>query len=110
MKKKQKQDQKYKTGFDNLKYFDDEERELIESIERGEWKTVPNFEKEKKNWQDIAAYSIAQRKKKALSLRLGEGDLEIIKRKAARKGLPYQTLIASVIHQYATDQLSETTK
>lgn len=98
---------KLKVDFDNMKYFDDEERDLIESIEKGEWKTVPNFAQRKKELEAAARYSIAQRKKKALSLRLGEGDIELIKEKAAKKGLPYQTLISSVIHQYATDQLGE---
>ncbi len=98
---------KPKVGFDNMKYFDDEERRLIESIENSDAKAKPISKVEKKRWQTIAAYSIAQRKKKALNLRLGEGDIEIIKRKAAQKGLPYQTLISSVIHQYATDQLGE---
>ena len=45
------------------------------------------------------------RKKQALSLRLGKGDIERAKAEAARKGLPYQTLIASVVHQYFTGQL-----
>ena len=93
--------------YENIQYHDEEERELIESIESGEWKTVPNFEAEKKRWQEVARYSIAQRNKKALNLRLGEGDIELIKSKAKRKGLPYQTLISSIIHQYATDQLIE---
>ena len=98
---------KPKVGFDNIKFLDREERELHESIEDGGWKTVPNFEEEKRKLQTAARYSIEQRKKKALNVRLGEGDIEIIKRKAARKGLPYQTLISSVIHQYATNQLEE---
>lgn len=90
-----------------IEYLDDEERGLIESFEKSNVKIKPISEKKKKYWQQIAANSIAQRKKKALNVRLGEGDIELIKQKAARKGLPYQTLISSVIHQYATDQLGE---
>lgn len=101
MKKK-----KIKDEFD-LKYFDDEERDMIESFENSNVKIKPISEKRKKFWQQVAANSIAERKKKALSLRLGERDIDRIKAKAAKKGLPYQTLIASVIHQYATDQLEE---
>jgi len=44
-------------------------------------------------------------KKLSIVVWTDEGDIELIKQKAARKGLSYQTLIASVIHQYATDQL-----
>ena len=102
MKKNKSKDDIY-----NIKYFDDEERELIESIENSTVGAKPISEKRKKYWQQVAANSIAERKKKALSLRLGERDIDRIKAKAAKKGLPYQTLIASVIHQYATDQLGE---
>lgn len=98
---------KQNIDLENMKYFDDEERELIGSIENASVRAKPISEAEKKRWQAIAVYSIAQRKKRALSLRLGEGDISLIKQKAARKGLPYQTLISSVIHQYATDQLEE---
>ena len=98
---------KKKVDPDTMKYFDDEERDLIESFENSNVKIKPISAKRKKFWQQVAADSIAQRKKKALNLRLGESDIEIIKKKAAQKGLPYQTLISSVIHQYATDQLGE---
>jgi predicted DNA binding CopG/RHH family protein len=90
-----------------VEFFDDEERDLHGSLEKGEWKRVPDFEARKKEIEAAARYSVAQRKKKALNLRLGEGDIELIKKKAAHKGLPYQTLISSVIHQYAMDQLEE---
>lgn len=88
-------------------FFDDEERDLIESFENSNVKVKPISAREKKKWQAIAANSIALRKKKALNVRLGEGDIAIMKHKAAKKGLPYQTLISSVIHQYATGQLAE---
>jgi predicted DNA binding CopG/RHH family protein len=40
-----------------------------------------------------------------LSLRIPDADLEAIQLKAARAGIPYQTLIKSILHQFATDQL-----
>ena len=45
------------------------------------------------------------RKNLAISLRLSEFDLELLKKKAESEGLPYQTLITSVLHKYVTDQL-----
>ena len=45
------------------------------------------------------------RKNQAISLRLSEFDLELLKKKAESEGLPYQTLISSVLHKYVTDQL-----
>ena len=97
---------KPKVDFDNIKYFDDEERDLIESIENSNVEAKPISKAEKKKWQAIAAYSIEQRKKQALSLRLRKGDISLVKREAARKGLPYQTLIASIVHQYVTGELT----
>jgi predicted DNA binding CopG/RHH family protein len=48
------------------------------------------------------------RKSRAISLRLSEQDLEMTKLRASREGVPYQTLISSIIHKYVTDQLVET--
>ena len=45
------------------------------------------------------------RKNQAISLRLSEFDLDLLKKKAESEGLPYQTLITSVLHKYVTDQL-----
>jgi predicted DNA binding CopG/RHH family protein len=45
------------------------------------------------------------RKNQAISLRVSEFDLEMIKRRAEAEGLPYQTLINTVLHKYVTDQL-----
>lgn len=50
----------------------------------------------------------AARKSRAISLRLSEQDLEMAKQRAVREGMPYQTLISSIIHKYVTDQLVET--
>ena len=45
------------------------------------------------------------RKNQAISLRLSEYDLEMVKKRAEREGLPYQTLISMIIHKYVTGQL-----
>jgi predicted DNA binding CopG/RHH family protein len=45
------------------------------------------------------------RKNQAISLRLSEFDLEMLKRRAKQEGLPYQTLISMIIHKFVTDQL-----
>ena len=47
------------------------------------------------------------RKKKAVTLRININDLGKIKEKADKEGLPYQTLISSVLHKYADNQLCE---
>jgi len=45
------------------------------------------------------------REKKSVNLRVNTQDLELLKRKAEQEGIPYQTLISSVLHKYITDQL-----
>lgn len=87
-------------------YLDKEEKELMESVERGEWKVVPMTAKERKDFQKSAAFTLKMLKKnKPISLRLPSRDVEEIKRKANQKGLPYQTLIASILHQYVTGKI-----
>ena len=45
------------------------------------------------------------RKTRSINIRISEHDLETVKRKAEREGLPYQTLISSILHKYVNDQL-----
>jgi len=47
------------------------------------------------------------KKNKAISLRISGFDLDLIKKKAEQDGIPYQTLINSVLHKYVTNQLFE---
>jgi predicted DNA binding CopG/RHH family protein len=47
-------------------------------------------------------------KDKRVNIRLSSGDLSDIQIKALEEGVPYQTLIASVLHKYVTGRLSET--
>src|ERR1700722_9470193 len=87
--------------------LDPEEKELLESVERGEWKTVDNAEEEAAFAREAAAHSL--RKDERVTLRLSSGDLDRLKQKAAYKGLPYQTFIASVLHEYAAGHFKEIT-
>ena len=43
--------------------------------------------------------------KKSISLRLKSNDIDQLKRKADIEGLPYQTLLSSIVHKFVTDQL-----
>lgn len=82
-----------------MKYFelDDEERQLLEEIEKGEWKQVKNFAKVKKEAMEAARNTL--KKTRNINIRLTERDLHKLKAKAAREGMPYQTLAASLIHR-----------
>jgi predicted DNA binding CopG/RHH family protein len=90
-------------GFD-APFLDDEERALIEAAERGELKAETDLPARIGEWQAAAR---ATSKKRPVTVRLQERDIQRIKAMAHRKGVPYQTLVSSVIHQYVTGGLTE---
>ncbi len=45
------------------------------------------------------------KERKSINLRVNSLDLELLKRKAEQEGIPYQTLISSILHKFVTDQL-----
>ena len=79
--------------------LDAEEQDLLRSYERGEWKSVGNLTKEMRLAKEVAANTL--RKDARITLRITSSDLIRLKEKAAYKGLPYQTFISSVLHEYA---------
>lgn len=85
--------------------LDPEEKELLESIERDEWKTVKNAKEEAEFAKTASANFL--RKDERITLRISSGDLDRLKQKAAYKGLPYQTFIASILHEYAAGHFKE---
>jgi len=78
--------------------LDKEEKDLLESFERGEWESVPDLEKRRLELQGYAAETL--RKDKRVNIRITGRDLRQIQRIALREGLPYQTLISSILHKY----------
>lgn len=78
--------------------LDDEEQDLVDSFERGEWRSVPNFEQEKKKYQEIAAATF--RKDRRVNIRISSKDLIGLQKRALEEGLPYQTLISSILHKF----------
>ena len=81
------------------------EEEILASFERGEWQSVPNLKKEIARYTSIASISLA--KDKRVNIRISSRDLGDIQAKAAEEGLPYQTLMASVLHKFVTGRLVE---
>lgn len=81
------------------KYELSEEEKIIEN-ELETYRSVIG-EKRKK----IEGIITAAKKNKAISLRITNYDLEKLKEKAEQEGLPYQTLITSVLHKYISNQL-----
>ena len=81
-----------------------EEKELIASVERGEWKSVKNKDKEMLRLREAARETL--RKDARINIRLTKRDFFNLKSKAVREGIPYQTLVSSVIHKYLTGQFA----
>ena len=76
---------------------DIEEKELLDSVERGEWKTIPHFKEEAKRVQEYA--NATHKKDKRVSIRISEKDLVNLQKRVIQEGLPYQTLMSSVLPQ-----------
>src|SRR5262245_48804269 len=85
--------------------MDTEEKELLESVERGEWKSAKGGKRERARYSRYAKATF--RKDRRLNIRLSTKDLEAIQKRALAEGLPYQTLISSVLHKYASVRLNE---
>ena len=77
----------------------EEEKDILASVEQGEWRRAKNIGEEVQFAKRAAEHSL--RKDARVTLRLSSADLDRLKQKAAYKGLPYQTFIASVLHEYA---------
>ncbi len=84
--------------------IDDYELEVLSAYEKGKLKSVATK-------LELAKFKAAARataiKDRRVNIRLSSGDLSDIQVKALEQGMPYQTLIASVLHKYVTGHLAE---
>lgn len=90
-----------------MKYIelDEEEKEILKAYNSGKLKSVPNVKQEIARHQSYAKAALD--KTKNINLRISEADLLKIKAQAAGKGIPYQTLLASLIHQYSSGKIRD---
>lgn len=84
--------------------LDPEEEEILKAFEEGKLVKVKNFDKEKKMLVEAARNTL--NKTKNINLRLSEKVVAKLKAKAAKVGIPYQTLASSVLHQFANKESS----
>ena len=82
-----------------------DEKNILDSVERGEWKQIPEFKRESKRFQESAQATL--KKDKRVNIRMTERDLMHLQKKAMEQGLPYQTLISSILHKYINGRLVE---
>jgi len=84
--------------------LDDDELEVLAAYERGELQSVATKSELLKFKEAARATTVKDRR---INIRLSSGDLTDIQVRALEEGVPYQTLIASVLHKYVTGRLVE---
>lgn len=85
--------------------LDKDEKELITSIESGGWQSERNLKEKIKTHKKYARNTL--RKDQRVNLRISSKDLEDIQSLAVEEGLPYQTLMSSILHKYVSGKLAE---
>ena len=82
-----------------------DEKEILDAFESGKLKRVKNTKKQIKEHQAIAEASF--KKDARINIRLSSRDLRSLQARALKEGIPYQTLVSSVLHKYVDGQLIE---
>jgi predicted DNA binding CopG/RHH family protein len=85
--------------------LDNEELQILQDFERGEFKSIRNFQAEKLELENAARNTL--QKDKRINIRISSRDLERIQMRAAREGIPYQTYISSSLHKLVAGRLKE---
>ena len=83
-----------------------EEREVLDLFERGELRSAAGVEEEMEAARQAARQTF--NKTKRVNLRMTERDFNLAHSRAREEGIPYQTLLSSVIHKYLSGRLTET--
>ena len=88
-----------------MKRLDQDERRILSAYERGELKSVVTSEASLRRYREYARATLT--KNRRVNIRMSTLDLADIQARAAEEGVPYQTLMASVLHKFATGRLRE---
>ena len=81
------------------------EQEILASFERGEWKPVRNHKRELVRFRKAAEATLL--KNRRVNIRISARVLEGLQARAAEEGVPYQTLMSSVLHKFVSGRLVE---
>jgi len=81
-----------------------EEKELLDAFEADEFKSDLN---EKRRTQLVKLAETTSKKDKRINIRISSRDLEALQRRALEEGLPYQSLVSSVLHKYVSGGLKD---
>lgn len=83
------------------------ENDILASFEKGEWRPLGNQKRVNQRYQQMAAATLS--KNRRVNIRISAQDLERLQARAAEEGLPYQTLMASILHKYVSLRLVDAT-
>ena len=83
--------------------LDEEEVKILQDFERGEFKSITHFKEAKRKLEGAAADFL--QKDERINIRISSRDLEALKKKASKEGMPYQTLISSTLHKFVAGKL-----
>ena len=81
------------------------EEKLVEAYEKGELKSISPTKADLRKYKEAARATFI--KDRRVNVRLSSPDLMDIQARAAEEGVPYQTLISSVLHKFVTGRFSE---
>jgi predicted DNA binding CopG/RHH family protein len=82
-----------------------EEKDLLDAVERGEWRSVEGREFEFERYREYARTTF--KKDRRVHIRISSKDLEALQKRALEQGIPYHRLMASILHEYAAGRLVE---
>jgi len=85
--------------------LDPEEKKILESVEGGDWKTVRGVGAERERFQGYARATF--KKDRRINIRISSRDRDALQKRALEEGIPYQTLISSLLHKYVSGRLVE---
>jgi len=83
--------------------LDPEEKEIFEAFESGRLQRIQKVPEELARHRDAAAATF--KKDARINIRLSSRDLRALQARALKEGIPYQTLVSSVLHKYVDGQL-----
>ncbi len=83
--------------------LDEEEVKILRDFERGEFTSITKFKEAKRKLEEAAAEFL--QKDKRINIRISSRDLEALKKRASKEGMPYQTLISSTLHKFVAGKL-----
>jgi predicted DNA binding CopG/RHH family protein len=88
-----------------MKKLDPEEQALLDDFDAGILTQVPELKAEFERHKDYAAATF--QKDSRINIRISSKDLRLLQKRALSEGLPYQTLISSLLHKYVEGRLTE---